>query len=236
VNYPAHEGQKFHGNDLQTMQTAGVHVTIVDRSYTEEDVAKARDFAQNKSRNSSTLSPLAEKSQAFGAPELAIPLLCRILLATGAGPLASALFRMSVPFCAEFDGARPRHSRNCSPREWRREEEEEMRGESGSQPEWRKSKKLYHGSFLGFPLISNHFCTKVTGSPQMTAEKLCTFAFTYLVSRTGSDDKKAPHRTGCEATGGRGSVESDLLNRTTNRGEDVIRIGTDEADRANYEH
>jgi hypothetical protein len=31
-------------------------------------------------------------------------------------------------------------------------------------------------------------------------------------------------------------VESDLLNHTTNRGEDVIRIGTDEPDRANYEH
>ena len=44
VNYPAHEGQKFHGNDLQTMQTAGVHVTIMDKSYTQEDVAKARDF------------------------------------------------------------------------------------------------------------------------------------------------------------------------------------------------
>ncbi len=58
----------------------------------------------------------------------------------------------------------------------------------------------------------------------MTAENLCTF------------DKKAPHRTGGEATGGRGPVESDLLNRTTNRGEDVIRIGTDEPDRANYEH
>jgi hypothetical protein len=32
------------------------------------------------------------------------------------------------------------------------------------------------------------------------------------------------------------SVESDLLNRTTSRGKDVIRIGTDEPDRANYEH
>ena len=44
VNYPAREGQKFHGNDLQTMQSAGVHVTIVDKSYTQEDVAKARNF------------------------------------------------------------------------------------------------------------------------------------------------------------------------------------------------
>jgi hypothetical protein len=50
------------------------------------------------------------------------------------------------------------------------------------------------------------------------------------------DGEKAPHRTGCEATGGRGSVESELLNRTTSRGEDVIRVGTDEPDCANYEH
>jgi hypothetical protein len=47
---------------------------------------------------------------------------------------------------------------------------------------------------------------------------------------------KAPHRTGCEATGGTSPVESDLLNRTTNRGEDVIRVGADEPDRANYQH
>ncbi len=31
VNYPAHEGQKFHGNDLQTMQSGGVHVTVLDK-------------------------------------------------------------------------------------------------------------------------------------------------------------------------------------------------------------
>ncbi len=48
VNYPAHEGQKFHGNDLQTMQTAGVHVTIVDKTYTQEDVAKARTLCTDQ--------------------------------------------------------------------------------------------------------------------------------------------------------------------------------------------
>ena len=31
VNYPAHDGQKFHGNDLQMMQSEGVHVTILDK-------------------------------------------------------------------------------------------------------------------------------------------------------------------------------------------------------------
>src|SRR5713226_1663763 len=48
VNYPAHEGQKFHGNDLQTMQTAGVHVTIVDKTYTQEDLAKARPLCTDQ--------------------------------------------------------------------------------------------------------------------------------------------------------------------------------------------
>ena len=62
------------------------------------------------------------------------------------------------------------------------------------------------------------------------------FRFLFLYLGRGSDDKKASHRTGREATGGRGPVESDLLNRTSNRGEDVIRIGTDEPDRTNYNH
>jgi hypothetical protein len=31
------------------------------------------------------------------------------------------------------------------------------------------------GCFLDLPVISTAFCTKVTGSPQMTAENLCTF-------------------------------------------------------------
>jgi hypothetical protein len=31
VNYPAHEGQKFHGNDLQMMRSEGVHVTTLDK-------------------------------------------------------------------------------------------------------------------------------------------------------------------------------------------------------------
>jgi len=48
VNYPAHEGQKFHGNDLQTMQAEGVRVTVLDKKYTEEDVAKARTFCTDQ--------------------------------------------------------------------------------------------------------------------------------------------------------------------------------------------
>jgi len=48
VNYPAHEGQKFHGNDLQTMQSGGVHVTVLDKKYTPEDVAKARNFCTDQ--------------------------------------------------------------------------------------------------------------------------------------------------------------------------------------------
>jgi hypothetical protein len=44
VNYPAHEGQKFHGNDLQTIEAGGVHVTVLDKKYTPSDVATARNF------------------------------------------------------------------------------------------------------------------------------------------------------------------------------------------------
>ena len=52
----------------------------------------------------------------------------------------------------------------------------------------------------------------------------------------GQMTKRPRTEQAARPTGGRGPVESDLLNRTTNRGEDVIRIGTDEPDRANYEH
>ena len=44
VNYPAHEGQEFHGNELQAMQSEGVHVTVVDKKYTQSDIATARNF------------------------------------------------------------------------------------------------------------------------------------------------------------------------------------------------
>jgi hypothetical protein len=43
-HYLRHEGQKYHGNDLQTMQSEGVRVTVLDKNYTQEDVAKARSY------------------------------------------------------------------------------------------------------------------------------------------------------------------------------------------------
>jgi len=44
VNYPAHEGQKFHGNDLQTIESSGVHVTVLDKKYTPSDLVNARNL------------------------------------------------------------------------------------------------------------------------------------------------------------------------------------------------
>jgi len=41
VDYPAHEGQKFHGNDLQAIQGSGTRVVILDKHYTGEDLRKA---------------------------------------------------------------------------------------------------------------------------------------------------------------------------------------------------
>jgi hypothetical protein len=41
VNYPAAPGQKFHGNDLQTLQTGGTRIVILDKKYTSEDLHKA---------------------------------------------------------------------------------------------------------------------------------------------------------------------------------------------------
>jgi hypothetical protein len=41
VSYPARSGQKFHGNDLQTIQSSGTKVVILDKHYTGEDLRKA---------------------------------------------------------------------------------------------------------------------------------------------------------------------------------------------------
>ena len=41
VNYPAKVGQKFHGNDLKTIQGDGTKVVILDKHYTEDDLQKA---------------------------------------------------------------------------------------------------------------------------------------------------------------------------------------------------
>ena len=41
VGYPARIGQKFHGNDLQTIQTGGTRVVILDRSYSVDELHAA---------------------------------------------------------------------------------------------------------------------------------------------------------------------------------------------------
>lgn len=41
VGYPAQAGQKFHGSDLQTIQTSGAKVVILPKRFTPEDVRKA---------------------------------------------------------------------------------------------------------------------------------------------------------------------------------------------------
>jgi hypothetical protein len=41
VDYPAKIGQKFHGNDLQTLQSGGTRVVILDKKYTPDDLHSA---------------------------------------------------------------------------------------------------------------------------------------------------------------------------------------------------
>ena len=41
VSYPARIGQKFHGNDLQTLQTSGTKIVILDKHYSGEDLERA---------------------------------------------------------------------------------------------------------------------------------------------------------------------------------------------------
>jgi hypothetical protein len=41
ADYPAKIGQKFHGNDLQTLQSGGTRVVILDKKYTPDDLHSA---------------------------------------------------------------------------------------------------------------------------------------------------------------------------------------------------
>ena len=41
VNYPAKVGQKFHGNDLQTIGSTGTKIVILDKHYGADDLHKA---------------------------------------------------------------------------------------------------------------------------------------------------------------------------------------------------
>jgi hypothetical protein len=41
VDYPATPGQKFHGNDLQMLQTGGVRVVILSKKYSSDDLHRA---------------------------------------------------------------------------------------------------------------------------------------------------------------------------------------------------
>jgi hypothetical protein len=38
VDYPAKIGQKFHGDDLQILQTSGIRIVILDKKYAPEDL------------------------------------------------------------------------------------------------------------------------------------------------------------------------------------------------------
>jgi hypothetical protein len=41
TDYPAHVAQKYHGNDLQTIQSSGTRVVLLEKHYTAEDLHKA---------------------------------------------------------------------------------------------------------------------------------------------------------------------------------------------------
>jgi hypothetical protein len=41
VDYPAKIGQKFHGNDLQTLQQGGTRIVILDKKYSADELHKA---------------------------------------------------------------------------------------------------------------------------------------------------------------------------------------------------
>ncbi len=41
LDYPAAVGQKFHGNDIQTLQTGGTRIVILGKNYTPEDLHRA---------------------------------------------------------------------------------------------------------------------------------------------------------------------------------------------------
>lgn len=41
VNYPAHVGEKMHGNDLQLLQTSGTQIVILDKKYDKDELKAA---------------------------------------------------------------------------------------------------------------------------------------------------------------------------------------------------
>ena len=41
VEYPATIGQKFHGNDLQTLQNGGTRIVILDKKYSADELHRA---------------------------------------------------------------------------------------------------------------------------------------------------------------------------------------------------
>ena len=41
VEYPAKIGQKFHGNDLQTLQNGGTRVVILDKKYSPDELHRS---------------------------------------------------------------------------------------------------------------------------------------------------------------------------------------------------
>ena len=41
LNYPAKVGQKYHGNDLQTISAGGTKVAILDKHYTTDELHRA---------------------------------------------------------------------------------------------------------------------------------------------------------------------------------------------------
>lgn len=41
TGYPARMGQKYHGNDLQTVQGNGTKVVLLDKHYTQDELRKA---------------------------------------------------------------------------------------------------------------------------------------------------------------------------------------------------
>jgi hypothetical protein len=41
IDYPSRVGQKYHGNDLQTIQSSGTRVVLLEKHYTAEDLHKA---------------------------------------------------------------------------------------------------------------------------------------------------------------------------------------------------
>lgn len=41
LDYPTHIGHKYHGSDLQTIETSGTRIVVLDKHYTSDDLHKA---------------------------------------------------------------------------------------------------------------------------------------------------------------------------------------------------